>query len=55
MPTKLLKPLKREIIIKDQPYIVTLSPEGLKITVKGKRKGQELAWDALVGADAVFT
>lgn len=54
MPTKLLKPLKREIIIKDQPYIVTLSPEGLKITVKGKRKGQELAWDALVGADAAL-
>jgi hypothetical protein len=51
MPTKLLKPLKREIIIKDQPYIVTLSPEGLKITAKGKRKGQEMAWDALVVVD----
>jgi hypothetical protein len=48
MPTKLLKALKREIVIKDQPYIVTLSPEGLKITAKGKRKGQEMAWDALV-------
>jgi hypothetical protein len=54
MPTKLLKPLKREIMIKEQPYIVTLSPEGLKITVKGKRKGQELAWDALVGGDAAL-
>ncbi len=52
MPTKLLKPLKREIMIKDQPFVVTLSPEGLKITAKGKRKGQELAWGALVGSDA---
>jgi hypothetical protein len=52
MPTKLLKPLKREIMIKEQPFIVTLSPEGLKITAKGKRKGQELAWDALIGGDA---
>jgi len=54
MPTKLLKPLKREIMIKDQPFVVTLSPEGLKITAKGKRKGQELAWDALVGGDAAL-
>lgn len=48
--TKLEKPLKRELQIKDKPYILTLSPEGLKLTEKGRRKGRELAWNELVGA-----
>lgn len=51
MATKLAKPLKREISIDDQPYIVTLTPEGLKITAKGKRKGQELAWKDLINGE----
>ena len=52
MTTKLAKPLKREIDIEGKPYVLTLTPEGLKLTEKGKRKGQELAWKALVSGEA---
>jgi len=52
--TKLDKVLKREIDIDGQAYIVTLSPEGLKLTQKGKRKGQELTWKDLVSGDAAL-
>jgi hypothetical protein len=55
MTTKLDKPLKREITIKDQAYTITLSPEGIKLTEKGKRKGQELSWEALISGDAALS
>ena len=54
MPTKLDKTLKRELEIGGEPYIVALSPEGLKITAKGKRKGIELAWKDLISGDAAL-
>ena len=54
MATKLERPLKREITVEGKPYIVTLTPEGLKLVPKGKRKGQELAWNALVSGDAAL-
>jgi hypothetical protein len=54
MATKLEKPLKREIDVDGKPYIVTLTPKGLKLVAKGKRKGQELAWQALVSGDAAL-
>jgi hypothetical protein len=54
MATKLEKPLKREITVEGKPYIVTLTREGLKVVPKGKRKGQELAWTALVSGDAAL-
>lgn len=54
MATRLEKPLKREIDIEDEPYILTISPEGLKLVRKGKRKGQELAWKDLVSGDAAL-
>jgi hypothetical protein len=54
MATKLEKPLKREIAVDGKPYIVTLTPDGLKLVPKGKRKGQELAWRALVSGDAAL-
>ncbi len=54
MITKLDKNLKREINVSGKPYIVTLAPDGLKLTVKGRRKGQELAWAALVNGDAAM-
>ena len=54
MTTKLDKTLKREIEIGGEPYIVTLTPEGLKLTVKGKRKGQELTWKDLVSGQAAM-
>jgi hypothetical protein len=52
--TKLEKVLKREIEIDGEAFIVTLSPEGLKLTAKGKRKGQELAWKDLVSGQAAL-
>jgi hypothetical protein len=54
MTTKLEKPLKREILINGEPYVVMLTPEGLKLTQKGKRKGQELLWKDLVSGEAAL-
>ncbi|HXR93845.1 MAG TPA: hypothetical protein VN750_26565 [Steroidobacteraceae bacterium] len=52
MATKLDKVLKREIDIGGKPYMLAISPEGLKLTDKGRRKGQELSWKDLVGGQA---
>ena len=52
MATKLDKPLKRELVVGDQPYTVTISPEGIKVVEKGKRNGHELSWDAIITGDA---
>lgn len=54
MPTKLDKPLKRELEVNGEAYVLTISPEGLKITAKGKRKGQELSWKDLLSGDAAL-
>jgi len=52
--TKLEKPLKRELDIGGEPYVLTITPTGLKLTRKGKRTGQELEWKALVSGDAAL-
>jgi hypothetical protein len=52
--TKLEKDLKREIDIGGEPYVLTLSPDRLKLTAKGKRKGIELAWKDLVSGEAAL-
>ena len=54
MATKLEKPLKREIQIEGKPYMLTITPEGLKLVPKGKRNGQELSWAALVSGEAAL-
>ena len=54
MTTSLDKTLRRQINVKGQDYIIALSPEGLKMTLKGKRKGLELSWSALVTGDAAL-
>ena len=54
MTTKLDKTLKREINVADQAYIVAIDPEGMKITVKGRRKGRELLWKDLISGDAAL-
>jgi hypothetical protein len=54
MTTKLEKPLKREIDVDGEAYVLTVSPEGLKLVRKGKRKGLELAWKDLVSGDAAL-
>lgn len=54
MATKLEKPLKRELDINGESYMLTISPEGLKLVPKGKRKGQELAWKDLISGEAAL-
>jgi hypothetical protein len=52
--TKLEKPLKREVVVGGEPYVVTLAPDGFKLARKGHRKGVELGWEALVRGDAAL-
>ena len=52
MATKLDKTIKRELEHKGQVYTVTISPDGIKVTRKGARKGHELSWDSIVSGDA---
>jgi len=54
MVTKLERTLRREVVIRQRPYVVTLDAEGLKLTLKGHRKGQELRWEDFVSGDAAF-
>ncbi|MDB6085313.1 MAG: hypothetical protein JWN43_3194 [Gammaproteobacteria bacterium] len=54
MTTPLDKTLKRELRLNGRAFIVALSPEGLKITLKGKRRGQELRWVDLISGDAAL-
>jgi hypothetical protein len=50
--TKLDKPLRRELMIGEKAYTLTISPDGLKITEKGHRNGIELTWKGIVNGDA---
>ena len=52
--TRLDKPLRREVMIGEQPYTLTLDPAGLKLVEKGKRKGLVLSWQELVSGDAAL-
>jgi hypothetical protein len=54
MPTKLEKTLKREIVINGEPHIATISPDGVKVTKKGFRKGNEITWQAIASGDAIL-
>ena len=54
MTTPLTKTLKRELKIKDKAFVITLTPETLKITQKGKRKGLQLKWEDLVSGEAAL-
>ena len=52
MATKLDKTIKRELELEGKLYTVAISPEGVKITPKGARKGQEISWSSLVSGEA---
>ncbi|HEX4377514.1 MAG TPA: hypothetical protein VHZ99_10235 [Steroidobacteraceae bacterium] len=52
--TKLDKPLRREIDINGEAHVVVISPEGLKLTAKGRRRGHEITWAELVKGDAAL-
>jgi hypothetical protein len=54
MTTRLEAPLKREILIKGEPYRLTVSPLGLHLARKGRRKGCELSWLDFVNGEAAL-
>jgi hypothetical protein len=54
MATRLDKSLKREIDIDGKAYMLTISPAGMKLVPKGRRKGHEIAWKDLVSGDAAL-
>ena len=52
--TKLDKPIRRELQIGEDAYTLTIDPDGLKLVLKGHRKGTELRWQDLVSGDAAL-
>ena len=54
MTTKLDGPLRREIDIGGAPYTLTITPLGLTLVPKGRRKGYELEWNAFVSGEAAL-
>jgi hypothetical protein len=54
MTTKLEGPLKRALTLGGDPYILTITPAGLTLVLKGKRKGYSLAWDSFVSGEAAL-
>jgi hypothetical protein len=54
MTTKLEGPLRREVEVDGAAYTLTITPQGMTLVPKGRRKGYELAWQALVSGDAAL-
>jgi len=52
MTAKLESLIKRELELGGEIYTVSISPEGVKITLKGRRKGREISWETLLSGDA---
>jgi hypothetical protein len=55
MAAKLEKALKRELELNGESYTVTISPEGVRIVPKGRRKGHEISWQTILSGDAELT
>lgn len=54
MTTKLEGALKRELLIGQQAYTLTISPTGFVLALKGRRKGLEISWSDLISGDAAI-
>jgi len=54
MTTKLQNAFKRELDLNGEKYTLTVTPEGFKLVLKGKRKGVELPWTAIINGDAAL-
>lgn len=54
MTAKLDKSIKRELEIDGKPYTITITPEGVKVTEKGRRNGPELSWRSIISGDATL-
>ena len=55
MTAKLDSLIKRELKIGRELYTVSMSPEGVKIALKGRLKGREISWETLLSGDAELT
>jgi hypothetical protein len=54
MTAKLDKSIKRELEIDGKTYTITIAPEGLKVTEKGRRNGPEVSWRSIISGDATL-
>jgi hypothetical protein len=54
MTTPLDRPIKRELELDGTRYTIAISPEGIKVTEKGKRKGHEITWRDIISGDAAL-
>lgn len=54
MTTELDGPLKRELSVRGGRYTLTITPDGLHLVPKGRRKGYELRWEDFVSGDAAL-
>lgn len=52
--TPLDKPLKRALKIRGRDYVLTASPQSLKLTEKGHRLGMELQWVDLISGESAL-
>jgi len=52
MTTRLDKPIKRELEHEGVLYTLTISPDGIRVVEKGKRKGREVSWATIISGDA---
>ena len=55
MTAKLDRAIKRELELDGTLYTITIAPEGLKVTEKGKRKGQDVSWRSIISGDATLS
>ena len=55
MAAKLDKTIKRELKLGGETYMVSMSPDGVKIVLKGRRKGHEISWETILSGDAELT
>lgn len=55
MTTRLQAPIKRELDINGETHTLTISAEGFKLVLKGRRKGIELSWQSIVSGDAALS
>jgi len=54
MTAKLDKTIKRELEIDGKAYTIAISPEGIKVTEKGRRNGPEVSWRSIISGDAAL-
>ena len=56
MTTVLDKALKRQVTVEGVDYTLTVDPDGMRLTGKGKRRPEvDLRWRDLVSGDAAMT